>query len=164
MKFKKLLILPLLLSLGFLSSCEEDDAPEIEHVATYPVSGTWAVTYNVETSPGQFEAITDPTTISIYNTAANTPDRIWIDDLVHFWDFKVNVPLDMTNLSFSGNELQNESYDSKVTLTDGKVIKNGTRVNGLPADSISFKVSFDDDEVPYGTIYHVFGHRNSGAE
>jgi len=163
MKVKSLFIVALLASLGLLSSCEKDEQ-EMEYVATYPASGTWAVTYNVETSPGQFEAITDPTTVSIYNTAANTPDRIWIDDLVHFWDYKVNVPVDMTNLSFSGNELANESYESEVTVADGKVITGGSMVKGTATDSIYFKVSFSDDGTaakpdPYGTIYHVFGHR-----
>jgi len=163
MKLKKLFILPFLLSFVFLTSCEKDEE-EIEYVATYPVSGTWAVTYNVETSPGQFEAITDPTTVSIYNTAANKPDRIWIDDLEHFWHFKVNAPVDMTNLSFAGSELTNESYESEVTVTEGKVIKGGSMVKGAPTDSIYFQVSFSDDGTaanpdPYGTIYHVFGHR-----
>jgi hypothetical protein len=160
--FKKLLLLPLLLSLGFLSSCNEDDEPEVEYMATYPVSGEWVVDYYVETSPGQLELIAPHTQLRAYNTAANVPTEIWLDDQGSFWDYKVRSGLNMTDLTFSGAELQNESNDSKVTLTEGKVIKNGTKVNGIQADSISFKVSFDDDETPYGTTYHASGHRSTG--
>jgi hypothetical protein len=164
MKIKYLLPLAFLLPLCFFTSCDEYDDEEITYVATFPASGTWAVTFNIETSPGQFEQVADPANLSVYNTAANTPDRMWIDDLHHFWDFKVNVPLNKADLSFSANAVQNVAYESQVTITDGKVFVMGTQVNGNPADSIYFRASFSDDGTPtdpdpYGTIYHIFGHR-----
>jgi len=163
MKLKKLLILPFLLSLGFLSSCDQDDEPEIEYMATYPVSGEWVVNYYVENSAGELEKIAPHTQIRAYNTAANVPTEIWIDDQGTFWDYKVRAGLNMSDLSFSGTELENQSYESKVTITDGKVIRNGTSIKGIPADSIYFRVSFDDDEEPYSTIYHAAGHRSNGS-
>ncbi|MGV3587961.1 MAG: lipid-binding protein [Adhaeribacter sp.] len=161
MKINKLLILPLLLSFVFLTSCEKDD-PEIDYMATYPVSGDWTVNYYVENDEGELEEVANHTQIIAYNTSANVPTEIWIDDHGSFWDYKVKTSLNMADLTFSGNELENEHYESKVTITDGKVIKNGTKVKGMQADSIYFRVSFDDEEEPYGTIYHAAGHRSNG--
>ncbi|MFT2007289.1 lipid-binding protein [Pontibacter sp. 13R65] len=166
MKIKNLLILPILLSVGFLAACDDDDDPKVEYTSTYPVSGDWTVTYKVETSPGVFEDIFDigETELLIYNTAENNGQQIWIDDHGNFWTFKVKANVDMASLTFSGNELINQEYASQVTIADGKVMKDATMVSGARTDSIYFKVSFSDDEEPYGTIYHVSGHRGTGFE
>ena len=163
MKIKSLIVLASFFSLGFLVSCDQDDDEiEVEYMATYPVSGDWTVNYYVENADGELEEIASGLQILAYNTAANSPTEIWIDDHGTFWDYKVKTPLNMADLSFAGNELQNVSYNSKVTITEGKVIRNGTRVNGLQADSIAFKVSFDDDETPYATTFIAAGHRSTG--
>jgi hypothetical protein len=162
MKIKSLIVLASFFSLGFLVSCDQDDEIEVEYMATYPVSGDWTVNYYVENADGELEEIASGLQILAYNTAANSPTEIWIDDHGTFWDYKVKTPLNIADLSFSGSELQNVSYASKVTITEGKVFRNGTRVNGLQADSIAFKVSFDDDETPYATTFIAAGHRSTG--
>ena len=177
MKIKYSLVLTMLLSLGFLSSCDKDDDPEVENMATYPVSGDWYVNYEVETSPGVFEDIygVGPTHLLVYNTAANTPDEIWIDDQGNFWNYKVKTGVNMQDLTFSANEAVSASmqknqagdmvpYDIKVNITDGKVFKDATKAHGVQIDSIYFNVSFEDDAEPFGTVYRVTCHRSTGFE
>ena len=171
MKLKYTLLLTLFLSLGVFTACDDDDDDDIDYTATYPVSGTWSVTYNIETAPGQFEPLTDPTEVLIYNTAANVPTEVWVDDDGHFFiNFKVKAPIDINNLTFGGENLENTDHSGQVTITDGQVFLNAVEVNNVLRDSIYFRVSFSDDEDaegnpdPFGTIYHVYGHRSSGFE
>ncbi|WP_276499079.1 lipid-binding protein [Pontibacter litorisediminis] len=170
MKLKYTLFLALFLSLGFFTSCDDDDEDDIDFTATYPISGTWSVTYSIETAPGQFEPLAEHSELLIYNTAANVPTEVWVDDEGNFWDFKVKTPINIANLTFGGESLENMSYNSQVTITDGQVFLNAVEVNSIMRDSIYFRVSFSDDEDaegnpdPFGTIYHVYGHRSTGFE
>ncbi|SFG43893.1 lipid-binding protein [Pontibacter chinhatensis] len=170
MKLKYTLLLTLFLSLGVFSACDDDDDDDIDYTATYPISGTWSVTFNIETAPGQFEPLTDLTEVLIYNTAANVPTEVWIDDEGNVADFKVKTPINIGNLTFGGENLANDYEPTQVTITDGQVFLNAVEVNNVLRDSIYFRVSFSDDEDaegnpdPFGTIYHVYGHRSSGFE
>ena len=169
MKLKYTLLLTLFLSLGIFTSCDDDD-DDIEFTATYPISGNWNVTLSLEAAPGQFQPLIGPTEILIYNTAANVPTEVWVDDEGHFTDFKVRTPIDINNLTFGGENLENVIYSSQVTITDGQVFLNAVEVNNIMRDSIYFRISFSDDEDaegnpdPFGTIYHVYGHRSTGFE
>ncbi|WP_266202894.1 lipid-binding protein [Pontibacter kalidii] len=170
MKLKYTLLLTLFLSLGAFTSCDDDDDEDIEYTATYPISGDWVVTLNLETAPGQFEPLIEPTEVLIYNTSANIPTEVWVDDEGHIWGFKVKTPINIDNLTFGGENLENMYYNSQVTITDGQVFLNAVEVNNLMRDSIYFKVSFSDDTDaegnpdPFGTTYHVYGHRKTGFE
>ena len=170
MKIKSLFyILAMVPFAGFFSSCDDDDDIDIEYTAAYPLSGDWTVTYSVDDGAGGFQPLVENTELLIYNTAANEPNEVWVDDHGNFWDFKVKTPADLNNRTFGGEALLNVSYESEVTITDGQVILNGAEENGLMRDSIYFRVSFSDDEdadgpAPYGTIYHVYGHRSTGFE
>ncbi|MGV3505138.1 MAG: lipid-binding protein [Adhaeribacter sp.] len=161
MKFKSLILLASVFSLGFLSSCDTQDDPEQEFTSTYPISGDWVIDYYVEDA-GKLVRVASHTQILAYNTAANNGTEIWIDDHKTWWQYKVKANVNMATLSISGDNLQNVTYNSKVRIKDGKVFPNGTKVNGLPADSIYFKVAFDDDETPYATDYIAAGHRSTG--
>ncbi|WP_242922805.1 lipid-binding protein [Pontibacter liquoris] len=164
MKRRYLFILAVV-ALGSISTaCDNEDDPKIEYTATYPVSGDWTVTYTADDSAGGQQVLAENLEVLIYNTAANTPDAIWVDDNGTFWEYKVQTPVNMTDLSFSGENLANQAYESLVTIANGKVFKDAATVNGLKRDSISFDVSFNDDETPFGTIYHVNGHRSTGFE
>jgi hypothetical protein len=91
---------------------------------------------------------------------------MWINDNANFWDFKNKINVDLKNLTFSVSNAQNEAYDSKVTIEDGKILLGAaTTPSGMPADSIVFIVTFDDDDYPeafgyYG--YRVSGYRYTG--
>jgi hypothetical protein len=148
----------------FLSACDDYPEPEVEYTSTFPVSGEWWVTYKLETEPGVFvDLLGSYQKLLTYNTAANTPDSLWIDDVGHFWDFKCKAAADIPNRSFATEESDNVSYESKVRIINGKVILDGGRsTSGVVTDSIYFEVLFDDDSTPFGTTYIVSGVRRTG--
>ncbi|MBB6612245.1 hypothetical protein H7F15_14440 [Pontibacter sp. Tf4] len=164
MKLKYSYLLIMLLSVGFLASCDDDDDDEIEFTATYPLSGDWTVNYSIETAPGQFEPLVEHGEVLIYNTSENVPTEIWVDDQGNFWDFKTKSPADANARTFGGEGLQDVQHDAVVNIANGQVFLDAVTVNGIKRDSIYFQVSFSDDEEPFGTIYHVYGHRSTGFE
>ena len=160
MNMKKVLYLAtLLLCAIFTTSCEKE---EVGGTATESLAGEWYVTANIVDN-GQ--VIEDPYGIGrfnilTYNTSANTGDEIWVDDMDNFWSFKVKASADVNALTFSASNVQNQSYDCTVTITNAKVIKKGgVQNNGSPADYITMDVEFSDDP---GTIYRLEGVRYSG--
>ena len=149
---KKVLYLATMLLCMAFTSCQKED---IGGTATESLAGDWYVEASVDGSPiyGPFHLLT-------YNTSANNPNEIWIDDKGNFWDFKVKGTGDINSLTFSAANAQNVSYDCTVNITNGKIIKNGgTQNNGSPADLLMMDVEFSDDP---GTIYHLEGVRYSG--
>ncbi|WP_439879592.1 lipid-binding protein [Pontibacter sp. MBLB2868] len=172
MKLRFTYIFVMLISLGLLSACEKD-APEVEYTATYPVSGEWYVRYSVETAPGNLEVVKDYTKLMTTNTAANTSSELLVTDQLSadaagaYKTFKVKATVDVENLAFSASNSNNlatvkkVAKTNKVTILDGKVIKNGvTAASGVTTDSIYFKLQFSDDAT--GTTYHVAGYRRTG--
>ena len=149
---KKVLYLATMLLCMAFTSCQKE---EIGGTATESLAGEWYLMASVDGSPiyGPFHLLT-------YNTSANNPNEIWIDDKGNFWDFKVKGTGDINSLTFSAANAQNVSYDCTVNITNGKIIKNGgTQNNGSPADLLMMDVEFSDDP---GTIYHLEGVRYSG--
>ena len=157
---KVLYLATLLLSLVFTSCSKE----EVGGTATESLAGEWYVKANMVENGVVTE---DPYglgrfLIMTYNTAANNPNEIWIDDSGNFWDFKIKATADASALTFSASGAQNENYDCTVSVTNAKIIKNGGKQNnGSPADYITMDVEFSDDP---GTIYHLEGVRYSGLE
>lgn len=151
---KKVLYLATMLLCMAFTSCQKE---EIGGTATESLAGDWYLMASVDGSPiyGPFHLLT-------YNTSANNPNEIWIDDKGNFWDFKVKGTGDINSLTFSAANAQNVSYDCTVNITNGKIIKNGgVQNNGSPADLLMMDVEFSDDP---GTIYHLEGVRYSGLE
>lgn len=93
--------------------------------------------------------------VSTYNTSDNK-DSIWIDDLTNFWQFKCKAKADYKALSFSTSNAQNDYYDSKVDIANGKIMLNAGRSRtGNIADSIYFEAKFNDD--PDNKTYIISG-------
>ena len=157
---KKVLYLATLLLCMAFTACQKE---EIGGTAAQNLAGQWYVEANVVNADGS--VIEDPYglgrfQILTYNTSANNPSEIWIDDSKNFWDFKVKGTGDINTLTFSAANAQNMKYDCTVNITNGKIIKNGgVQNNGSPADYISIDVEFSDDP---GTIYRLEGVRYSG--
>lgn len=157
-------ILFLLLAAGFfMVSCEKE---KVGNTATVKMSGEWLVTVDLANDDGSV-AVEDcyglgQVPIATYNTEKNVPTEMWIDDLGNFWDFKVNVDLDYNAATFSTKDfVDNYSYESQVKISNGKVLFDAAKTpSGMPADSIVFYVSFDDDDP--GTIYKMSGYRYTG--
>jgi hypothetical protein len=56
-----------------------------------------------------------------------------------------------------------EYEDIKVKITEGKILLGAaTTPSGMPADSIYYKIQFDDDGVGGTEIYVVHGYRHTG--
>lgn len=158
---KKYLIL-LFTALTFsLVSCEEDTEPGGTSVEK--MAGDWWVTAHVmdngvdvgDTGVGHFRMQT-------FNTASNSVTEMWLEDGAHFWDYKVKVGVDYESRTFSTpNFVDNMAYESKVKITEGKVLENAAKTpSGMPVDSIVYFIQFDDDED--GLTYKVSGFRRSG--
>ena len=97
-----------------------------------------------------------------YNTAANVPTEMWLEDGGNFWDYKVRVNVDYNARTFTTNDfVENTSYDCGVRITEGKIMEGAaTTPSGMPADSIVYMIQFDDD--PNGLTYKVSGFRRTG--
>ena len=151
-----------------MTSCQKD---EIGGTATQKIAGEWVVTADAASADGSI-AIEDPFglgrfNIDTYNTGKNVPTEMWVDDNGNFWEFKIVADLDYTAAIFSTKDyVPNDYYDSKVKITGGKVLYGAAKTpSGMPADSIVFYVSFDDDDYPakYGyENYKVSGYRYTG--
>ncbi|HYG21041.1 MAG TPA: lipid-binding protein [Ohtaekwangia sp.] len=151
------------ISLGSITACTPDE-PEVTYASTYPVSGEWWVTYQVESAPGVYEDVGHGySKLLTFNTSADDGDSVWVSDEENFWEFKIKAAVDMETYEFSTEESANAFYDSKVIVQNGKVLlKEGRSTSGVVTDSIYFEVSFDDDTPAYGTTYIVSGVRRTG--
>lgn len=144
----------MLLCMAF-TSCQKED---IGGTATESLAGDWYLVASVNGNPiwGPFHLLT-------YNTSANNPNEIWVDDQENFYTFKVKATGDINSLTFSAASAQNQNGDEiTVNITNGKIVKNGgVQKNGSPADLLMMDIEFSDDP---GTIYHLEGVRYSGLE
>lgn len=151
---KKIVLYTLGLLLFSVMSCTEE--AEVWDSSTLDFAGEWWAEHSID---GEGYGMAGLLT---FNTAANDGTEMWITDDGHFWDYKVKCPINKENLTFGGVDLQNEAYDSKVTITDGKIMKNAARsTSGVVVDSIYYKISFDDDEAP-GIFWEVKGIMKTG--
>ena len=142
------------------TACEDTTDPggtEVEKMA-----GDWWVT--ITNTGTDYEGEYGPYLINSYNTAANVATEIWVDDGAHFWDFKVKVNVNYAAGTFATDGfVDNDSYESKVKITDGKITKDGAITpSGMPADKIEFKVNFDDDDLDGTAVFEVTGFRRTG--
>ena len=165
---KKAIYFAALLLCTTFVGCEKD---EIGDTATVNTAGQWYVTYNIASENGN--VISDPYALGkmlllTYNSAANNPAEMIVDDLGNFWEFKVKVNCDQQGLTFQTNTNENNNLiqdyeDINVSISGGKIMPlAGRQNNGSPADSIVFYVTFSDDDD--NVKYMVSGIRYSGLE
>ncbi|WP_240409047.1 lipid-binding protein [Flavobacterium psychrotrophum] len=161
MKKFKYILLPVVAIL-FVISCDEDG------YADYDADGKPSLTMNGE----WFINISDETgTVQVANALHRTYDDnnggLWISDRFdatqfYGWYLESVVQYDLQNLTFSGSNLTNFADDSKVTITEGKIIKNGAHTeSGVVVDSIYFKGVFDYDPE---TVLIFSGRKRTGFE
>ena len=170
---KKLMYAIVALATLTLASCEKDP---VGGTATEKMAGQWYVQvdgYDTEGDSVVIEDFNDGRFVLLtYNTASNVPNKLYINDRGKFWDFTVQVDCDLNTLTFTSNgDVQNEAYDSKVNISNGKIVLGGTTTpSGAKADYIQFDITFDDDDlaaygmpgVSYGDYYGFNVYRVSG--
>ena len=169
-KYISMMAMALMLSMGF-SACDVETDEEPGGVNIEKMCGYWDVTVDAVDEAGSV-VIEDPfglgtATIFTYNTASNGTTQMWLDDQDTFWAYKFLVDIDYNARTFSASARDYDADGSgQAVVTDGKILENaGKNLHGVPCDSISFYISFSDDEYPeaYGYAkYHVSGVKHSG--
>ena len=147
-------------------SCTED--PEVWDSKVLELSGDWFVRYDHE-SYGEDPFGSGFTPLMTFNTAKDDGTEIWITDDGNFWDYKVKVNVNASNLTFGSDQaLVNsvDGYEIGVKIMNGKIIKNAvTQPSGYVSDSIYFEVWFEDLEDQTGIANDkllVGGFKRSG--
>ena len=145
-----------------LTSCDEDI--DAGGTAVMKMAGDWWVTMEMIKDGenkgdahhiGHFLMYT-------YNTAANKATEMWLEDDGNFWDYKLKVDVQYDKLTFSTKGFaDNQAYDSQVKIEEGKIMEGAAKTpSGMPADSIYYKITFDDDDE--GVYYIISGFRRTG--
>lgn len=178
---KKYLIL-LFVAIAFsFSSCQEEVEPG--GTAVQDMAGDWWVTYQSSMEEYDFlfggtgampseETIDDwtwdyvysdaTTAIQTYNTNANDPDKMYVNDHGLYWDYEGIVNVNYAAKTFECDSIANIAYDSGFKIIGGKILKGAAKSpSGNPVDSIVFYIRFYDDT--YGFTYtKVSGFRRTG--
>ncbi|MGQ2985249.1 lipid-binding protein [Flavobacterium sp.] len=151
------------LSFGMLTftACEEDGYGDYDAggTATQAMNGEWYITITDEAS-GE---------VQVENALHKTYDsngRLFITDRLGTgftgWWLESALDADLSNLTFTATDEMNFADESAVTITEGKIIKNGGRsTSGVVVDSIYFKAVFDYE--PTQTLIYA-GHKRTGFE
>lgn len=144
----------LLIAILVFVSCDEKEEWDQINSSTVEVAGEWWINY----VDGDYES--GYTKLITFNTSADNGQEFWISDEHNFWEYKVKCPVDVSNLTFSGSNLENNEYPVTISVMDGKIIKDGAlSTSGVVTDSIYFQIEFGDDA---GTIYTASGWRKTG--
>lgn len=137
--------------LAFLfASCEKED---VGGTAIHDMAGQWYVHVDAVDENGDLVYSDDDLfgmgnfLILTYNTSDNSSDKMFVDDLESFWDFKVKTSCNLNDKSFGEDEFaENLKYECGVKITEGSIMYGAaTTPSGMPADSIVMYVEFDDD-------------------
>lgn len=152
----KSLLLSVFLVTSFIA-CDEGGNPDPGATSVVEYAGDW---YLIGYFPDGSEAYGGGYhTYSVYNTSDDNGD-FWIDDAGAFFEIKTKVS--SNGLSFSGAASAPELITGgTVTVTNGKLIKNGGKATGsrTVVDSLFFEAEFDWDP---GTVYQFAGHKRTG--
>lgn len=161
----KYLIISLFVA-GFGSCAKE----EIGGTAVQDMCGEWYVVVDGVDANGNV-TMEDPFgmgyfPIYTYNTNANVPTEMYIDDQGAFWEFRVIANVDYTGKTFSATSALDDYNGITVDVANGKVVKDGDKsMAGYTADGISFMVKFSDDEniaEGYWDYLWIHGYRRTG--
>ena len=164
-KLLKYTILSLLVAV--FTSCEKE---EIGGTAVQDMCGEWYVVVDAVDANGNV-MYEDPfglgyLPIFTYNTNANVPTEMYVDDDGNFWDFRVIVNVDYNNKTFNVSNAVDDYYGINVDIVKGSIVKDGAKSPaGYTADSISFMVRFEDDDNAADGVYDylwIHGYRRTG--
>lgn len=164
-KYISLAFMAIALSFGFVC-CDVETNEEPGGTNVEKMAGRWVVVVDAVDESGNV-LYEDPygvgeIEIRTYNTADNSIDKMWLDDVGNFWAFKMKVDVNYIARTFSCAE---QDYDAEgsgtAIVTDGKVLEGATKnLHGMPNDSIVFNIKFSDDDNEL--IYRIAGQRYTG--
>lgn len=169
-KYISFFAMALALSFGFVS-CDTETDEEPGGTKVEKMCGYWDVVYDAVDDAGNI-VMEDPFGAGVcdlytYNTNDESMTQMYIDDRGAFWAYKFLINIDYNARTFSAPETWYDADESgHAVLTDGKILEGAAKnSHGMPNDSISFYISFDDD--PYAAAYGwtkfwVHGQRHTG--
>ncbi len=165
-KYISMLAMALMVSFGF-TACDAETDEEPGGTNIQQMCGNWDVVWYAVDANGEVLDTWTTGTIFTYNTAANNTTQMWIDDQKTYWNFQFLTDIDYSAKTFTATERDYDAAGSgKAVLTNGKILLGAAKnLHGAPCDSISFEISFSDDEYPakYGfDHYRVEGTKYSG--
>ncbi len=151
---KKYLIYIFVLFAVVLSSCDEKEDYEQINSQVVDAAGEWWIKFSTtDYETGYLKVLT-------FNTAADVATEMWISDNGNWKDILVKCPIDVSSLTFSGSNLDNENSDASIEITNGKIEKDaGLSTSGIVTDKISFEIKFSDEP---GVVYQATGTRKTG--
>lgn len=148
-----LYIATIAVTLFTVSSCRKE--PVIGGTAVQSLSGQWWVT-----TVGSDGSKSGYYALNTYNTSANLPTEMWIDDGNNYYGLHAKIATNASAQTFSANAANELYYGVKVTITDGKVLTGAAKGPDSKAktDSIYFKATFTGDAV----VYTYSGYKRTG--
>lgn len=137
------------LSFTFIG-CDVDTDEEAGGTAIEKMAGMWTVLVS-EIDPSGNSVDLGYIHLYTYNTAANLPSEMWIDDDGAFFEVKLKVDINYSNRTFTSNGYkQNQMTDDMIQISEGKITEGGaTTPSGMPADGIEFYVAYEGDDYTY---------------
>jgi hypothetical protein len=137
------------------TSCDKGGDPDPGKTNTGQFAGDWFI--SLKDSDGA--DLVEHALHSTYNTAAND-NTMWIDDHENGYVVKCKMTINEDG-TFTATNSENLIDGSLVTITNGKIEKNGALSQaGHVVDKISFTAHFDYDAPGYNIIYD--GHKRTG--
>lgn len=151
---KKYLIYMLAFVSVILSSCDEKEDYDQINSQVVEASGEWWIKFSkTDYETGYLKVLT-------FNTADDVATEMWIWDKGNWKNIKFKCPVDVSNLTFGGSNLDNTNSDVTITVANGKIEKDGgLSTAGNVTDKISFEISFSDEP---GVVYQAVGTRKTG--
>lgn len=138
---------------------------QVENTATVDLAGNWLCTVFTDDGEGGWDAYTGIEVIT-YNTAANVPTEIWLDDQGGFWGTLCKIDADNSAQTFGkiGKEYFDNYNEVAQLIWGGKITNDGAVAPGTKTtvDKIEFFIAFEDDDTPYAYPYYVVGYRRTG--
>ena len=148
------------------TSCDVMTDEPAGGTAVESLAGHWVVTLDVIDEEGNVlaENVAGTRSMQTFNTAENDNDKMWMSFMGDQFKISTNVSqgtFDCKDVyAYSDEDDDGNEYDVFITITDGKVIKNGGKnIHDKPVDAIEFKVKYSDDPE---SIYLVHGIRYQG--
>ena len=151
---KKYLIYMLAFVSIILSSCDQKEDYEQINSQVVDAAGEWWIKFSkADYETGFLKVLT-------FNTAADVATEMWIWDKGNWKGIKIKCPVNISNLTFEGSNLDNLSSDATIEIVNGKIEKDaGLSTTGVVTDKISFEIKFSDEP---GVVYSAIGTRKTG--
>lgn len=151
---KNILISLFVVATLLFSSCDKKEDFEQINSQVMEASGEWWIKFTkAGYETGYLKVLT-------FNTAADVVNEMWISDQGNWKNIQFKCPVNISNLTFSGDNLTNIKSSVTLSVRNGKIEKGaGLSTSGMVTDKISFEIEFGNEP---GVVYQAVGTRKTG--